>query len=217
MALTEYAWPIDWIDRGVADLEGNYQTVLGAEYSLLQSAYDLGVQANAAARPLRILDVGCGTGRALRGLALNTRRQLPGCAIQAVGVNFEDFSRRSRSKSTQAAIAGGEITYLRGDAADLPVCDGSFDLVYEHEMLIHSDGNETIKRFQEMERALAPGGRMYFGIYDQPQLAPPMRQLKQQGYRIDGKLWSGRTERSNMVGKTATRLIFCMDKPTETC
>jgi len=212
VARTEYNWSLEQIDRSVGLVDYLYREVLGDSDSLLQQAYDRGVSAQAAGEPLRILDVGCGTGNTLRGLTLHTRRHLPNLAIQAVGVNIENFSNKSKSQATRRAIAAQEIAYILGNAAELPLKDGSFDLVYEHELLLHSTGPEAVGRLEEMERVLAPGGRMYFGTDGQAELLQPMRQLRERGYGVQGVKWTLIDPRP---GQAATRMLFYVDKPVE--
>jgi SAM-dependent methyltransferase len=105
-------------------------------------------------RDLRILDIGCGTGRHAIEL---TRR---GYSVTGVDLS-EDQLQRARKK---AAAAGLDITFIRQDARSLPfrqefdvavmLCEGGFPLMETDEM--------NYQILKSAAAALSPGGRLIF-------------------------------------------------------
>ena len=98
---------------------------------------------------MRLLDVGCGPGSITRGLA---ERLAPG---QVVGI---DLSRDALEGARREAAARG-LTNLRFEDAsvyEMPFADGSFDVVYAHQVLQHL--RERPSAVREMLRVVRPGG-----------------------------------------------------------
>jgi SAM-dependent methyltransferase len=105
-------------------------------------------------RDLKILDIGCGTGRHAIEL---TRR---GYSVTGVDLS-EDQLQRARKK---AAAAGLDITFIRQDARSLPfrqefdvavmLCEGGFPLMETDEM--------NYQILESAAAALIPGGRLIF-------------------------------------------------------
>lgn len=102
-----------------------------------------------AKRPLRILDVGCGTGRALRQLA----RAVPG--QQYFGVDLSPYYLEE-ARDVLADVP--EVCLLAEDAEHLPFQDASFDVVTSC-FLFHELPRSTRPRvLAEIFRVLRPGG-----------------------------------------------------------
>jgi SAM-dependent methyltransferase len=98
---------------------------------------------------MRLLDVGCGPGSITRGLA---ERLAPG---EVVGI---DLSRETLAAARQDAADRG-ITNLRYEEAsvyELPFAEGSFDVVFAHQVLQHLA--EPGNAIEQMLRVLRPGG-----------------------------------------------------------
>jgi ubiquinone/menaquinone biosynthesis C-methylase UbiE len=95
------------------------------------------------------LDVAAGTGHAARQLAADVR------AVVAVDAT-EAMLRRGRD----AAMADGcrNVIFLRGDAADLPFADGSFDVAVCRFAVHHFEAPE--RPLAEMRRCVRTGGRL---------------------------------------------------------
>jgi SAM-dependent methyltransferase len=95
-----------------------------------------------------VLDVGCGTGNYTRYLAAATGNGL------VVGIDA------SEAMVAGAARRGGasNLTYLRGDASELPFRDGQFDAVCCVGVLHMLDRPQAA--LEEMVRVLAPRGRL---------------------------------------------------------
>jgi SAM-dependent methyltransferase len=98
----------------------------------------------------RVLEVGCGTGCDLLQFARH--------GALATGV---DITPRHLELARQRV--GNLATVVRGDGRNLPFPDASFDYVYSHGVLHHSD--EPRKVVQEIFRVLRPGGRFNIHVY----------------------------------------------------
>lgn len=99
-----------------------------------------------AVRPpsLRILDIGCGTGKQLAA----NRRQFPD--VRMIGLDrFEGMLRIARRRCPDA-------TWVMGDGASLPFGDGTVDFVTCQFAYPHIGGTGDLLR--EAFRALRPGG-----------------------------------------------------------
>jgi SAM-dependent methyltransferase len=98
----------------------------------------------------RVLEIGCGTGCDLLQFAKHS-------AI-ATGV---DISERHVELARQRVVNSAEI--LRADGRNLPFSAESFDYVYSHGVIHHSDEPEKIA--SEIVRVLRPGGRFNVHVY----------------------------------------------------
>jgi SAM-dependent methyltransferase len=98
-----------------------------------------------------VLDVGCGPGNFTRPFA-----RAAGERGRVVGL---DASRTMLAQAArESGAAGRGPLYVRGDAADLPFRDGSFDAVCCFAALYLIE--EPLKAVAEIARVLAPGGRV---------------------------------------------------------
>jgi SAM-dependent methyltransferase len=95
----------------------------------------------ATGRPLRILDLGCGTGKSLSDL------QMRGHIV--VGL---DYSAEALRFTRQRG--GRRLT--RGDASRLPFVDGAFDVIIALDIMEHVERDDLMAA--EIRRVLAPGG-----------------------------------------------------------
>lgn len=98
-------------------------------------------------RPLRILDLGCGTGWFTRKLA----HLYPSAAVTGVDLSPGMISR-AREQSDQ------EIDWLVADAEALPLPDHSYDLVFSNLMIQWCADPGPV--LAECRRVLKPGGRL---------------------------------------------------------
>lgn len=122
-------------------------------------------------QPVRILDLGAGTGLAAAGLLERYSRARVIASDLALGM-LRHASRRGRWRHRPFAVAA--------DAAALPFCDGAFDLVCSSLMLqwCHPPG----RVFDEVRRMLAPGGLFMFAT-----LGPDtLRELRASWAEVDG-------------------------------
>ena len=100
-------------------------------------------------RQLRILDVGCGTGRTLLQLA----RALPGHRYAGV-----DLSPYYLEKARRLLAAVPEVTLLADNAEKLPFRDAYFDVVTSTYLLHELPRRARRTAVDEMARVLRPGG-----------------------------------------------------------
>ena len=94
-----------------------------------------------------VLDVGCGPGTITLGLARRARR--------VVGLDASEAmveQARGLAAEADAANVGFEV----GSAYELPFDDGSFDVVYAHQVLQHL--GDPVRALRQAYRVLRPGG-----------------------------------------------------------
>jgi len=98
----------------------------------------------------RFLDVGCGTGVAVRAAAATVSR--------AVGVDVSpQMIREARARSDGLA----NVAFVEGESGALPFDDGTFTALLCSTAFHHYPDPERAVR--EMARVLAPGGRIVIG------------------------------------------------------
>ncbi|HEV7610034.1 MAG TPA: malonyl-ACP O-methyltransferase BioC [Steroidobacteraceae bacterium] len=112
------------------------------------------------AAPLRILDLGAGTGHASRALKRRYPKSLVIAADIAAGM-------LARAKSQSRWLRRFER--VRADAYSLPFRDGCFDLVFSSLMLQWCDDLDAV--FSEAARVLKPGGMLLFSTFGPGTLA----------------------------------------------
>lgn len=113
-----------------------------------------------------LLDVGCGTGAAVRTAAAGT----VGAAVGA------DACPRMIARAEQLGVALPRAHYVVATAGGLPFADESFTAVLCTSVLRHvSDRNAAAR---EMSRVLVPGGRVVVGDFVQELPCRPRRALR---------------------------------------
>jgi ubiquinone/menaquinone biosynthesis C-methylase UbiE len=98
----------------------------------------------------KVLEVGCGTGTDLLQFAKH--------GSVATGVDVT-----ARHVELARARVGDRAQVYQADMRQLPFADNSFDYVYCHGVLHHSD--ESARAVREMFRVLRPGGRINIHVY----------------------------------------------------
>ena len=101
----------------------------------------------------RILDMGAGYGGAARYLARNF-----GCEV--VCLNLSEAQNETNRRLTEEQGLDDRIRVVHGSFEDVSEPDGSFDVVWSQDAILHS-GDRT-KVFAEAWRTLVPGGVMLF-------------------------------------------------------
>ncbi|MFC7133895.1 MULTISPECIES: class I SAM-dependent methyltransferase [Salinibaculum] len=135
-------------------------------YDRLASLYDWFVtplEAGTSARALkllglrggeRVIEIGCGPGRALTALAELSGPDGEVLGIDAAAGMAERAHRRiSGRKHVRAAVA-------RADARSLPIADGVADVAFVEDTLELFAGEEMAAVVSELHRILRPGGRL---------------------------------------------------------
>lgn len=98
---------------------------------------------------MRLLDVGCGPGSITRGLA---ERLAPG---EVVGIDLaKEALASARADAAERGLSN--LRYVEGSVYELPFADGSFDVVFAHQVLQHL--KEPSAAIREMLRVLRTGG-----------------------------------------------------------
>jgi len=97
----------------------------------------------------RVLDLGCGRGEVFRHCS--------DLGARAVGL---DFSPDALSLAREALGEAPTGALLRGDATQLPLADGSPDVVLALDLVEHLSPPQLARLYAEVHRVLAPGGRL---------------------------------------------------------
>jgi SAM-dependent methyltransferase len=135
-----------------------------------------------AVRPAdRVLEIGCGPGLAVAGLARAG-------AGHVYGVDHSAVMLRQASRRNAAAIRAGRVTLIRASADQLPAAlDGPFDAI----LAVNSLGfwPAPADRLAELRRRLAPGGRL--AIVSQPRCPGATADTSRRAAREIGDLLTG--------------------------
>ena len=113
----------------------------------------------------RLLDLGCGTGRSLVGLAAGLS---PGTSVVGLDV-FDDrviLGNGPRLAARNARIAGLDPEIVAGDGARLPFADGSMDAVTACRVLHDLPRADAEAALAECHRVLTPEGHL--GVLELP-------------------------------------------------
>jgi malonyl-CoA O-methyltransferase len=111
-------------------------------------------------QPLRILDLGAGTGLGARALKL----RYPKAAVVAADI-APGMLAQARGQSRWLR----RFERVRADAYTLPFIEGAFDLVFSNLMLQWCDDLDAV--FGEIARVLKPGGLLLFSTFGPDTLA----------------------------------------------
>lgn len=126
----------------------------GIQEPLMRPAFEAGLDALGVGAKLRLLDVGCGSGLALR-IAADRGAEVSGLDAS------EGLLEHARRRVPGASLVHGELE-------ELPFADGSFDLVTGFNSFQYA-GRPTVA-LAEAARVLADGGRLLYLNW-----APPER------------------------------------------
>ena len=137
-----------------------------------------------------VLDVGCGTGALSREAA---RRA--GAPERVTGVDLDGEMLAVARRITPA------ITWLRGDALDLPFPGGRFDAVLSQFAMMFFDDRE--RGVREMWRVLAPGGHLTVAVWGRLDHAPFHETFVRIAQRRAGDAAAGRIRERFSLGDAA--------------
>ena len=101
----------------------------------------------------RVLDIGAGYGGSARYLA-----KTYGCRVICLNISRIQNSTNERLNREQGL--DGLIAVKYGNFEDLPDADGTFDVVWSQDAILHSGRKQTV--LDEVARVLKPGGRFVF-------------------------------------------------------
>jgi SAM-dependent methyltransferase len=101
----------------------------------------------------RVLDIGCGTGLSLAGLA---RAVAPAGSV--TGLDHAPALLEEAKERVAAAGIAAMVRFDVGDAHALPYADGSFDAAHISRVLIHL--TDPDRALREARRVVKPGGRV---------------------------------------------------------
>ena len=99
-------------------------------------------------REASVLDVGCGGGH----IALALAESRPDISMTGLDLNEGQVARATR----RAEQRGLDVTFVQGDALDMPFADRSFDAVYSVASIKHWP--DQAQGLSECRRVLRPGG-----------------------------------------------------------
>jgi ubiquinone/menaquinone biosynthesis C-methylase UbiE len=130
--------------------------------------------------PVRLLDVGTGTGRFLSQAA----RALPGAEIVGLDLSpwYVEHAREQLAAGAAGSMVGaGAVRVELGNAEQLPFPDASFDVVTSIFLLHELPRRVRRNVLSEMRRVLTPGGLLVIEdaaqASDAPELAPVLAQF----------------------------------------
>src|SRR5207253_92070 len=119
-----------------------------------QATVDLAAQLELGPQT-HVLDVGCGIGGPSRYLA-----SVHGCHVTGLDLT-EEYCRVSTILAERTGLAD-RLSYIPGDARDLPFGDGAFDVVWTQHAAMNIPRKDRL--YAEMARVLRPGGQL--AVYD---------------------------------------------------
>ena len=99
----------------------------------------------------KVLDVGCGGGKAIARILTRTRREV-------AGVDHSPEAVETTRRLNRSAIASGRLRVLEGSVDHLPFRDGFFDVVTAFETTYFWPDLQA--GLIEIRRVLSPGGRL---------------------------------------------------------
>jgi N-methyltransferase StaMA len=106
----------------------------------------------------RVLDVGCGSGKASVRIAASR-------GLQVVGITVSDYQLQLARARPQDERLPGRASFHLADAMELPFEDSSFDGAYAIESILHMRDKNAV--FGHLARVLRPGARLVMADFYQ--------------------------------------------------
>ena len=138
---------------------------------------------------LHVLDVGSGIGGPARHLASER-----GCRVTGIDLTAE-FVRTATALSRRVGLSD-RVSFVAGDALDLPFPAASFDLVWTQHAAMNIADRPRL--YAEMHRVLRPGGRLALQDVLAGSAGPPHFPVP----------WARRPEESFLVDETTQRRLL---------
>jgi len=107
---------------------------------------------------IKILDVGCGTGRMLPEIFSI------GKEIEYFGLDTSKEMVKHLKEKAKKLSLGKEVKVKIGDASKLPFNNGTFDVVFTYHLLWHIPKENQREVIKEMERVTKKGGFIVFDV-----------------------------------------------------
>ena len=117
---------------------------------------------------MRVLDVGCGIGGPVRYIANKF-----GCHV--TGIDLTEEFCRAATMLTQRCALSDRVNFVRGNVLDLPLSDGSFDLVWCQNVTMNIE--DKARLYGEVHRVLRPDGRFTSTEYTAGPVGDPIYPL----------------------------------------
>jgi sarcosine/dimethylglycine N-methyltransferase len=112
----------------------------------------------------RVLDIGSGYGGSARYLV-----EKFGCQVGCL--NLSDVQNKRNRELNKTKGLALSINVVDGSFEDIPMPDGSVDVVWSQDAILHSGDRQKV--FQEVYRVLSPGGQFIFTDPMQSETCPP--------------------------------------------
>lgn len=123
-------------------------------------------------RPIRVLEIGCGTGRYF--YCLENVERLVGADVSA------EMLRHAEHPVREFEVSAKSIQLLHADVYAMDFPDESFDLIYS--LGVFGYGARVSDELAgKLNRWLAPGGRLFFDAIEVPPPGTPMERVR---YRV---------------------------------
>jgi malonyl-CoA O-methyltransferase len=148
-------------------------------------------------QPLRILDLGAGTGLSLTGL----RQHYPAAHVYALDI-ARNMLLEARNKQTWLQRWRRPIQFITADAEALPLADASIDLLFSNLTLQWCPDLE--QTFAEFRRVIKPGGLLMFTTFGPDTL----KELRHCWAQVDDKTHVNRFIDMHDVGDALVRSRF---------
>lgn len=115
-------------------------------------------------RSSHVVDLGSGFGGAARHLARTF-----GCRL--TGLNISGLENRRHREMNKSESLTGQISIVEGSFDSIPVSDGSVDVVWSQDAILHSGDRTAV--IEEVHRVLRNGGQFVFTDPMQSDDCPP--------------------------------------------